>query len=186
MQTRGCFTSWLMQGKRKNISILYNLKVRRWSPKQLNRMQYLITTCSTLGLMSQDIFSINFSEPDWQPRNLDHLELPFTQQEIQEVIMSAPKEKALGPDGFIGLFFSTCWHILKQDLTNALRQFYSMNQQGLQLLNQDYVVLIPKKQEAIRVNDFRPISLIHSFAKILSKFLANRLRPELDHLISIN
>jgi hypothetical protein len=61
-----------------------------------------------------------------------------------------------------------------------------MNQQGLQLLNQDYVVLIPKKQEAIRVNDFRPISLIHSFAKIPSKFLANRLRPELDHLISIN
>jgi hypothetical protein len=48
------------------------------------------------------------------------------------------------------------------------------------------VVLIPKKQEAIRVNDFRPISLIHSFAKILSKFLANRLGPELDHLISIN
>jgi hypothetical protein len=40
--------------------------------------------------------SLDFLELGWQPRNLDHLELPFTQQVIQEVIMSAPREKAQG------------------------------------------------------------------------------------------
>jgi hypothetical protein len=38
--------------------------------------------------------TLNFSELGWQPRNLDHLELPFTQDEIKEVIMLAPKESS--------------------------------------------------------------------------------------------
>lgn len=34
--------------------------------------------------------------------------------------------------------------------------------------------------------DYRPISLLHSIAKILSKLLALRLRPHMQSLISIN
>jgi hypothetical protein len=48
------------------------------------------------------------------------------------------------------------------------------------------VVLIPKKPNAEKINDLRPISLIHSFAKLISKMLANRLAPELGRLISYN
>jgi hypothetical protein len=40
--------------------------------------------------------ALNFSELGWQPRNLEHLDLPFSQDEIHEVIKSAPKEKAQG------------------------------------------------------------------------------------------
>lgn len=36
------------------------------------------------------------------------------------------------------------------------------------------------------VMDYRQISLIHSFAKVVSKLLANQMGPELEHLISIN
>jgi hypothetical protein len=53
-------------------------------------------------------------------------------------------------------------------------------------LNQAYVVLIPKKDNPSRVLDYRPISLTHSFARIVTNILANRLGPELDHLVSIN
>jgi hypothetical protein len=102
------------------------------------------------------------------------------------VIFSAPKEKALGPDGFIGLFFSRCWDTIKEDIIRALHQFYLHNQQGLHFLNQALVVLIPKKENPQRVSDFRPISLTHSFSKIISKLLANRLSPELDNIISVN
>lgn len=69
---------------------------------------------------------------------------------------------------------------------SAIEQFYNINQQGFHLLNQAYVVLIPKKVDASKVSDFRPISLIHSFAKIVSKIMANRLTPVLTKLISIN
>jgi hypothetical protein len=47
-------------------------------------------------------------------------------------------------------------------------------------------MLIPKKKEPSFVKDFRPISLTHSFAKLISKVLANRLRHQLDNLISVN
>jgi hypothetical protein len=61
-----------------------------------------------------------------------------------------------------------------------------MNHQDLHLLNQANVVLIPKKNDPLKVSDYRLISLVHSFAKNLSKLLTNRLAPELNHLISIN
>jgi retron-type reverse transcriptase len=71
-------------------------------------------------------------------------------------------------------------------MLNAVNQFYYLNQQGLQFLNQAYVVLIPNKDNPRTVLDYRPISLIHSFAKVISKLLANRLAPELEKLVSIN
>jgi hypothetical protein len=94
------------------------------------------------------------------------------------------KEKAPGPDGHIGIFFNECWSLIKEDTLAAINQFYNMNQQDLHFLNQATVVLIPKKSQPERVTDFRPVSLIHSFAKLLSKILANRLAPELKNLIS--
>jgi hypothetical protein len=100
--------------------------------------------------------------------------------------LNAPKENAPGPDGFIGIFFSTYWEVVSVDLMNAIDHFFSLNQQGLHLLNQAYIVLIPKKKCSQKNSEYKPISLIHSFAKIISKILANRLWPELDNLISTN
>jgi hypothetical protein len=129
---------------------------------------------------------LNVSVHGWQPRDLNHLDLPFTHEDIKNTIMKAPKEKALGPDGFIEPFFSHCWEIIKEDIVNAVNQIYSLNQHGMHFLIQAFVVLIPKKENSQAVSDFRPISLTHSFAKIITKLLAKRLAPVLDNLISYN
>jgi hypothetical protein len=52
------------------------------------------------------------------------------------------------------------------------------------LLNSANVVLLPKKEDAAYPADFRPISLMHSVAKILTKLLANRLAPLLPNMVS--
>jgi len=46
------------------------------------------------------------------------------------------------------------------------------------------MVLLPKKADAQLIGDFRPISLTHSIAKLISKILAVRLSGELNQLIS--
>ena len=51
-------------------------------------------------------------------------------------------------------------------------------------LNASFIALIPKRQNASNIRDFRPISLIGSIYKLLAKVLANRLRGVLDKLIS--
>jgi hypothetical protein len=122
----------------------------------------------------------------WQPRDLQQLDLPFSEEEIKVAILTTPKEKAPGPDGYIGLFFSECWEIIKQDIMAAIDQLYLINQQGMHYLNQAYVMLIPKKENPLRISDYRAISLTHSFAKLVSKLLATRLSPHLDLLISAN
>jgi hypothetical protein len=56
----------------------------------------------------------------------------------------------------------------------------------LWLLNSAYLTLIPKKAEALHPKDFCPISLIHSFAKLVTKIMANRLAPLLNDLVAAN
>ena len=51
-------------------------------------------------------------------------------------------------------------------------------------MNASFLTLIPKKCNAINIKDFRPISLVGSEYKLLSKVLANRLRVVLDNFIS--
>lgn len=93
-------------------------------------------------------------------------------------------DKAPGADGFTGAFFKACWEIIKEDIMVALHTLFTLNSQAFDRLNSANIVLLPKKSDATRVTDFRPISLIHSIAKIFSKLLANMLSHRLNSLVS--
>jgi hypothetical protein len=54
----------------------------------------------------------------------------------------------------------------------------------LYLLNSAYITLLPKIAEAVEVKDYHPISLIHNFARIITKAMANRHANKLSTLIS--
>jgi hypothetical protein len=118
--------------------------------------------------------SLNITRHD-----LQELDAPFSEEEIKNVVMQSPKEKAPGPDGYTGLFYKHCWDIIKTVLISALHQIYHLRGQRWQLLNSANVTLLPKKEEPTSTADYRPISLMHSVAKLLSKILANRLAPHL-------
>jgi len=51
-------------------------------------------------------------------------------------------------------------------------------------INTTFIALIPKIDSPQRINDFRPISLVGSLYKILSKVLANRLKSMMGNIIS--
>jgi hypothetical protein len=56
----------------------------------------------------------------------------------------------------------------------------------MRLLNSAFITLLPKTDEAPGVKDYRPINLIHSFRKLVSKILASRLAGQLQHMVSPN
>ena len=58
-------------------------------------------------------------------------------------------------------------------MVEAIQSFHSLNVPDLALLNLALILLLPKKEEALRVADYRPISLINSVSKVTTKILAN-------------
>jgi hypothetical protein len=48
------------------------------------------------------------------------------------------------------------------------------------------MIVLPKKVDASIVDNYHPISLIHSFSKLFMKVLASRLAPKLHELVAYN
>jgi hypothetical protein len=102
------------------------------------------------------------------------------------LIKELPQDRAPGPDGFIGIFYQKAWSTIKADIMAAILKLFVGDGRGFGRLNQVLITLIPKKPDALRVGDYRPISLVHSFSKLFSKLLANRLRFRLGDIVNSN
>jgi hypothetical protein len=68
----------------------------------------------------------------------------------------------------------------------AILTVWNKDFQNFIYLNIAFITLLPKKEDAILAKDFQPISLIHRFAKLITKVMANRLSGYMDKLISKN
>lgn len=91
--------------------------------------------------------------------------------------------KAPGPDGLQGFFYRKYWHIVGPSVISMVECFFVDGCLHPEL-NRTYIVLIPKRKSPINIKEYRPISLCNFALKIITKFLANRLRPFLDRIIS--
>ena len=96
-----------------------------------------------------------------------------------------PGDKSPGPDGFNGCFLKSCWHIIKKEFYNLCQDFYN-GSVNLQAINSSFITLIPKKNNPESLNDYRPISLLSSVLKLLTKLMANRVQPIILKLVHKN
>ena len=75
--------------------------------------------------------------------NLNLLEEPFTQSEIDNVIKALPNDKSPGPNGFNNEFLKKCWPVFKQDFYDLCNDFFE-NSVCLRSINSSYITRIPK------------------------------------------
>jgi hypothetical protein len=122
----------------------------------------------------------------WSPLapspNLECLIEPFSKEEIDAIVQSLPTDKSLGSDGFIGDFLKRCWPMIANEFYDLCQGFHE-GKICMQSINGSHVVLVPKKDNPTRIGDYRPISLLNSSVKLLTKILANMLQKVILQLI---
>ena len=91
--------------------------------------------------------------------------------------------KAPRPDGFTIDFFKACWDLVKLDVWAVVEDSRSSSS-ILKSLNSTFIALIPKQEDVVTPSKFRPIALCNVLYKIISKVMANRLKPILPLIIS--
>jgi hypothetical protein len=97
--------------------------------------------------------ALHFEEPE-----LESLGDPFTKEEVRNAINQMPGDKAPGLDGFTGVFFKRCWDIIKVDVMNVVHLFGSLHAENFHWLNSTNIALLPKKEGAEDIADFRPLA----------------------------
>jgi hypothetical protein len=132
-----------------------------------------------------DLAALGFHQGPHQA-HLHLLDAPFAEEEIWSTIRALPGEKSPGPDGYTAEFYKTAWPVIKEDVLACFNALYRGSCGQLHRLNAALITLLPKKPDAAKPGDYRLISLIHSFAKLIAKLLANSLAPHLDQLIDVN
>jgi hypothetical protein len=113
------------------------------------------------------------------------LELPFTMDEARAALLRMRSDASPGPDGFSPGFFKHFWPVIKEDLAELFDAFHAESAR-LQPLNQAYMVLLPKRDDVVTADGFRPISLQGTALKILCKMLTRRIQPLMSSLVSID
>jgi hypothetical protein len=102
------------------------------------------------------------------------LTAPFTEKEVFEAISQMELNKAPGPDGFPAEFYQKNWEIIKNDLMALFSQF-SNGDLPLYKLNFGVITLLPKKENVVQIQQYRPICLLNVCFKIFTKVGTNRI-----------
>jgi hypothetical protein len=88
--------------------------------------------------------------------------------------MQMEKNKAPGPDGFPAEFYQKFWEVIK---SNLMSMFVAFHKEELPLfhLNFGTIILLPKKENSIQIQQYRPHFLFNVSFKIFTKVGTNRI-----------
>ncbi|KAL2096374.1 hypothetical protein ACEWY4_008522 [Coilia grayii] len=106
----------------------------------------------------------------------------LTLEELQGALQSMECGKAPGLDGLPVDFYKSFWQVIGADVLAVLRDSLTRGQLPLSC-RRAVLTLLPKKGDLTDIRSWRPISILCTDYKLLSKVLANRLSKVLDEVI---
>uniref|UniRef100_A0A803PAN0 Reverse transcriptase domain-containing protein n=1 Tax=Cannabis sativa TaxID=3483 RepID=A0A803PAN0_CANSA len=113
------------------------------------------------------------------------LNKPFDYFDVKAALFQLAGDKALGLDGLNPLFYQKSWPIIGPNFSRAILEVLN-GDADITPLKKTYIFLIPKRSNATKVRDFRPISLCSTIYKVVAKAITNSLKVVLSGLVSHN
>jgi hypothetical protein len=109
----------------------------------------------------------------------------YSEEEVRKAIFQMEHNKALGPYSFPAEFYQTFWDTINDDL---LELFSCLHAGELELfrLNFGEIVLLPKVNEAERIQQYKPICLLNVSFKFFTKVATFRLNSVADHVVQLS
>ena len=108
---------------------------------------------------------------------------PYTGEEVKSALFQRYPTKAPGPDGYPAHFFQRHWELCGTEVTNVVLRILR-GEESPEVINETFLVLIPKVKDPTNLAQFRPIKLCNVLYKIASKVVAGRLKQILPDIIS--
>jgi hypothetical protein len=104
-------------------------------------------------------------------------------KEVKEALFQMFPTKAPGPDGFPAHFFQRHWNVCGTEVTAVVLRILK-GEDDPTVINNTFIVLIPKVASPDELGQFRLISLCNVLYKIASKVVSNTLKVVLPDIIS--
>ncbi len=117
-----------------------------------------------------------------EPERLN-LESPLTIDELDESIDKCNLRSAPGVDGFSNVFIKKFWSYFRVPLYKYSQCCYEKGSLTSNFRSAS-IKLIPKKGDATQLKNWRPISLLSNFYKIISRAINNRLNNIVNRICS--
>jgi len=113
------------------------------------------------------------------------LDAPLTAEELDEALKNCNMRSAPGIDGINNRFIKKFWPFFREPLKDY---FECCRNKGslTRTFSTALIKLLPKKGDTTQIKNWRPISLLSCFYKVISKAVNTRLNRVIDKLTSLN
>lgn len=103
-------------------------------------------------------------------------------QELTEAVQQQSSGKSPGLDGLTSEIYKAFWSLIGQDLYEVFLESFESNILPISC-RRAVVTLLPKKGDLGLLKNWRPVSLLGTDYKILSKTLTNHLKKSIASII---
>jgi hypothetical protein len=123
--------------------------------------------------------------PQIQREANTELEHPFTIKELRNAVDKAKHRKSPGPEGICHKFYKHIWDCSKNDLLDIVNNMYL---DGVVSKEQKHghIVCLPKVDNPVCPENYRPLNILNTDCKLLTRILAYRLRPWMEDVLHQN